>query len=86
MFRKAFEEAVKDIVIVSRSSQEVFIEYKFFLNFLSLFLFFLLCLFIVFVIFFLLLIFFFAQYVPLLVSNGSFLVLIRSISKNFRVG
>ena len=85
MFRKAFEEAVKDIGMVSRSSQEVFIEYKFFLNFLSLFLFFL-CLFIVFVIFFLLLIFFFAQYVSLLVSNGSFLVLIRSISKNFRVG
>ena len=33
MFQKAFEEAVKDIGIVSWSSREVFIEYKFFLNF-----------------------------------------------------
>ena len=33
MFQKAFEEAVKDIGIISWSSREVFIEYKFFLNF-----------------------------------------------------
>ena len=73
---------MKDIGIVSRSSREVFIEYKVFLKISFAFFFF--CLFIVFVIFFCC--FFFTQYVSLLASNGNFFVLIRSISKNFSVG
>ena len=81
VFWKSFEEAVKSIGVVSRSSRAVFIGYKFFLNlFFSFFLFFVFFCGIgnlFFIIYFL-----FIQNVSLLVTEGIFHTPDISISKN----
>ena len=80
MFWKSFEEAVKSIGVVSRSSRAVFIGYKFFLNFICLF-------FLFFVPFcgignlFFIIYFLFVRNVSLLVTNSIFQTPDISISR-----